>query len=62
VPSVGKKNCTTEGFLANTITLLSQVEASRPWREFDIHVPPMVTEIFEVATSSIVDDGATTFF
>jgi hypothetical protein len=38
------------------------VEASRPWKEFDIQVPPMVTEIFEAATSSIVGDGASTFF
>jgi hypothetical protein len=41
---------------------LSRVEASRPWREFDIQVPPMVTEIFEAATSSVVADGASTFF
>jgi hypothetical protein len=41
---------------------LSQVEASRPWREFDIQVPPMVTEVFEAATSSMVGDGASTFF
>jgi hypothetical protein len=41
---------------------LSQVEASRPWKEFDIQVPPMVSEIFEAATSSMVGDGATTFF
>jgi hypothetical protein len=41
---------------------LSRVEASRPWKEFDIQVPPMVTEIFEAATSSMVGDGASTFF
>jgi hypothetical protein len=41
---------------------LSQVGASRPWKEFDIQVPPMVTEIFEAVTSSIVGDGASTFF
>jgi hypothetical protein len=33
---------------------LSRVEASRRWKEFDIQVPPMVTEIFEAATSSVV--------
>jgi hypothetical protein len=41
---------------------LSRVEASRPWREFDIQVPTMVTEIFEAATSSVVGDGASMFF
>jgi hypothetical protein len=41
---------------------LSRVEASRLWREFYIQVPPIVTEIFEAATSSTVGDGATTFF
>jgi hypothetical protein len=41
---------------------LSRVEASRPWKEFDIQVPPLVSEIFEAATSSIVGDGAATFF
>jgi hypothetical protein len=38
------------------------VEASRPSQEFDIHVPPMVHEIFEAATSYVVGPGATTFF
>jgi hypothetical protein len=38
------------------------VEASRPWKEFEIQVPPMVMEIFEDATSSVVGDGASTFF
>jgi hypothetical protein len=38
------------------------VEASRPWREFDIQVPQRVSEIFEAATSSVVGDGANTFF
>jgi hypothetical protein len=42
--------------------LLSHVEASRPWKKFDIQVPAMVTEIFEAATSSVVGDGASTFF
>jgi hypothetical protein len=37
------------------------VEASRPWKEFDIQVSPLVSEIFEAATSSIVGDGAATF-
>jgi hypothetical protein len=41
---------------------LSRVEASRPWKEFDIRVPAMVTEVFEAATSSVVGDGASTFF
>jgi hypothetical protein len=41
---------------------LSRVEASRPWKEFDIQVPPMVTAVFEAATSSVVGDGASTFF
>jgi hypothetical protein len=41
---------------------LSRVEASRSWREFDIQVPPMVTKVFEAATSSVVGDGASTFF
>jgi hypothetical protein len=40
--------------------LLSRVEASRPWREFDIQVPPKVTKVFEAATSSVVGDGAFT--
>jgi hypothetical protein len=31
---------------------LSRVEAMRPWKEFDIQVPPLVHEIFEGATSS----------
>jgi hypothetical protein len=39
---------------------LSRVEASRLWRDFDIQVPPIVTE--KAATSSTVGDGATTFF
>jgi hypothetical protein len=38
------------------------VEASRPWIEFDIQVPPKVTEIFEAVTSSVVGDGTATFF
>jgi hypothetical protein len=41
---------------------LSQVEASRPGKEFDIQVPLTVSEIFKAATSSVVGDGATTFF
>jgi hypothetical protein len=41
---------------------LSRVEASRSWKEFDIQVPPLVTAIFEAATSSVVGDGASTFF
>jgi hypothetical protein len=41
---------------------LSRVEASRPWKVFDIEVPPLMTKIFEAATSSVVGDGATTFF
>jgi hypothetical protein len=41
---------------------LSRVEASRPWKEFDIQVPPMVTKVFEAATSSVVGVGASTFF
>jgi hypothetical protein len=41
---------------------LSRVEASRPWKEFDIQVPRMVTEIFEAATSSVACDEASTFF
>jgi hypothetical protein len=31
-------------------------------RIFEIRVPPMVTEIFEVATSSVLGDRASTFF
>jgi hypothetical protein len=38
------------------------VEASRPWKEFEIQVPPTVTEIFEAATYSVVGDGSATFF
>jgi hypothetical protein len=41
---------------------LIRVEASWPWKEFDIQVPPLVTKIFEAATSSVVGDGASTFF
>jgi hypothetical protein len=41
---------------------LSRVEAFRPWKEFDTQIPQRVTEIFEAATSSIVGDGARTFF
>jgi hypothetical protein len=41
---------------------LSHVEASRPWKEFEIQVPPMVTEIFEAATYSVVGYGSATFF
>jgi hypothetical protein len=41
---------------------LSRVEAFRPWKEFDIQIPQKVTEIFEAATSSVVGDGARTFF
>jgi hypothetical protein len=41
---------------------LSQVEASRLWKEIDTQVPRRVSEIFEAATSSVVGDGATTFF
>jgi hypothetical protein len=41
---------------------LSRVEAVRPWKGFDIQVPAMVMKIFEAATSSVVGDGATTFF
>jgi hypothetical protein len=40
---------------------LIRVEASRPWQEFDIQVPPMVRKVFEAATSSVVGDGASTF-
>jgi hypothetical protein len=38
------------------------VEASRLWKEFEIQVLPMVMEIFEAATSSVVGDEASTFF
>jgi hypothetical protein len=41
---------------------LSRVEASRPWKEFEIQVPPMVRGIFEAATSLVLGDGASTFF
>jgi hypothetical protein len=41
---------------------LSRVEASRPWKEFEIHMPPMVTEIFKATTSSVLGYGASTFF
>jgi hypothetical protein len=41
---------------------LSRVEASRPWKEFDIRVPALVTEVFEAASSSVLGDGASTFF
>jgi hypothetical protein len=38
------------------------VEATWPWKEFDIQVPPRVTKVFEAATSSVVGDGASTYF
>jgi hypothetical protein len=41
---------------------LSRVEASRSWREFGIQVPPIVTKVFKAAASSVVGDGASTFF
>jgi hypothetical protein len=41
---------------------MGRVEASRPSQEFDIHVPLMVHEIFEAATSYVVGPGDTTFF
>jgi hypothetical protein len=41
---------------------LSRMEASRPWKEFDIRVPALVIEVFEAATSSVLGDGASTFF
>jgi hypothetical protein len=41
---------------------LSRVEAMRPWKEFYILVPQLVHEIFEAPTSSVVGNGATTFF
>jgi hypothetical protein len=41
---------------------LSRVEASRSWKEFDIRVPALVIEVFEAATSSVLGDGASTFF
>jgi hypothetical protein len=41
---------------------LSRMEASRSWKEFEIQVPPMVTEIFEAATYSVVGNGSATFF
>jgi hypothetical protein len=41
---------------------LSRVEATWPWKEFDIQVPPRVTKVFEAATSSVVGDGASTYF
>jgi hypothetical protein len=41
---------------------LSRVKASQSWKEFDIQDPPMVTETFKAATSSVVGDGSTTFF
>jgi hypothetical protein len=41
---------------------LSRVEASWPWKEFDIRVPALVTEVFEATTSSVLGDGASTFF
>jgi hypothetical protein len=41
---------------------LSRVEASQPWKEFEIQLPPMVMKFFEAATSSVLGDGASTFF
>jgi hypothetical protein len=41
---------------------LSRVEAFWPWKEFDIQITQRVTEIFEAVTSSVVGDGARTFF
>jgi hypothetical protein len=44
------------------LLIVANLEASRPWKEFEIQVPPMVMAIFKAATSSIVGGGASTFF
>jgi hypothetical protein len=44
------------------LLIVATLEASRPWKEFEIQVPPMVMANFEAATSSIVGDGASPFF
>ena len=41
---------------------LSRTDSSKPWSEFDIQVPRVVRQLFEVATTSIVGDRASTFF
>jgi hypothetical protein len=41
---------------------LSRVETSRSWKESEIQVSLMVTEIFEATTCSVVGDGSATFF
>ena len=46
----------------SNIQRLSRTDSSKPWSEFDIQVPRVVRQLFEVATTSIVGDGASTFF
>jgi hypothetical protein len=41
---------------------LQRVDDSKPWKEFNIQVPQVVRHLFEGATSSILGDGASTFF
>jgi hypothetical protein len=41
---------------------LQRVDNTRPWNEFNIQVPPMVRQVFEGATYSVIGDGRSTFF
>ena len=41
---------------------LSRTDNSKPWSEFNIQVPRVVQQLFEAATTSVVGDGASTFF
>ena len=41
---------------------LSRTDSSKPWSEFNIQVPRVARGLFEVATTSVVGDGASTLF
>ena len=41
---------------------LSRTDCTKLWSEFHIQVPRVVRQLFDVATSSVVGDGSSTFF
>ena len=41
---------------------VSRVDAGKPWKEFNIQVPLESRQVYEATTSSVMVDGATTFF
>jgi len=41
---------------------LKRVEVDRPWHGLDIRVPELSRRLFDAATTSVIGDGAATFF